>query len=302
MLASVNPASPSDHLAPELAAALTRALFCGFRSGECRVAVYVAYSDESEVGSPGGEFLFGGYVASESDWPCVSAAWQDRVLDGSPTIPYLHMREIRDENWRAERGISYNDAEERVSEAARVMNSFGNMAAITSIMRRADLEAVFHGGYRRRRYVPVGLNEPDYLCFIAYARHILGHVYRKWPDAQKVNFVVSRKQGITNHIATFRDAMQDFLAPPLKKLVGELIPASMELQVPLQCADVLLWHLQRYYACGRYQQGMDTCDRVRLAHLIQNGALDGRVHEWNRDELADMAENWTKAGLLRSAS
>src|SRR5207247_2038198 len=138
-------------------------LFCGFRQGERRMAVYVAYSDESEVAQPNGEFLFGGYIANETDWPCVSRAWQERVLDGPPPIPYLHLREIRNAAWRSQHGITLNDSEERISEAARIMNSFGNTAAMVSTIRRADLEGLFHRGYATRKNVPVGINEPDYL-------------------------------------------------------------------------------------------------------------------------------------------
>jgi hypothetical protein len=126
------------------------------------VAVFVAFSDESEVDQPHGEFFLGGYVAKEDEWPWVRRAWQERVLDGPPKIPYLHMREIRDEQWRNKYHISFNDAEERVSEAARIMDSFGNMAVIASTIKRSDLRDVFHKRYNKRKHVPTGINDPDY--------------------------------------------------------------------------------------------------------------------------------------------
>src|ERR1700686_3067758 len=94
---------------PQLAEALIRSLFCGFRPGEKRMAVFVAYSDESGSGDARGQFLVGGYVASEQDWPYVAGAWQERVLDGPPRIPYLHMRECRNADWRQEVGVSYTE-------------------------------------------------------------------------------------------------------------------------------------------------------------------------------------------------
>jgi hypothetical protein len=54
------------------------------------VAVYVAFSDEASVRNTEGEFFVAGYVASELEWPWVARAWQERVLDGPPRIPYLH--------------------------------------------------------------------------------------------------------------------------------------------------------------------------------------------------------------------
>jgi hypothetical protein len=125
------------------------------------VAVFVAFSDETEVAQADGEFFFGGYVAREDEWPWVSRAWQERVLDGPPSIPYLHMREIRNEDWRATHGISLHDAESRVSEAARIMQSFGNIAVVASSIRRSQLKETFQLRYKKAKHVPVGLDQPD---------------------------------------------------------------------------------------------------------------------------------------------
>ena len=208
------------------------------------------------------------------------------------------MREIRNAEWRNKHHISFNDAEERVSAGAKVMASFGNMAAIASTVNRADLQDLFHKRYGKRRNIPAGIREPDYLCFIAYAAFMLGQVYNKWPEAERVNFVISRKKKVRHHIGTFRDELQKLMKPPLVDLVGDLIPASPEDQLPLQAADALLWHIQRYYASGRDQRKMNASDRIHLANLIHNGGLDGTVHTWERSELVEMAEQWTDAGLI----
>jgi hypothetical protein len=72
----------------------------------------------------------------------------------------------------------------------------------------------------------------------------------------------------------------------------------MENVLPLQAADALLWHIQRYYACGRDQGKMDASDGLHLAYLIQNGKLDGTIHAWGRDDWEKMAEGWASAGLI----
>jgi hypothetical protein len=94
-----------------------------------RLAVYVAYSDEAAIAGSEGEFLVAGYVAAENEWPWLERAWQDRVLDGPPTIPYLHMVEIRGRPWRDEHGLSYYQGEQRVDEAIRVLYSTGSLFA-----------------------------------------------------------------------------------------------------------------------------------------------------------------------------
>ena len=140
------------------------------------MSVFVAYSDESGVGDPSGEFLVAGYIAPENDWQWIAGAWQERVLDGPPRIPYLHMREIRNPDWRTQNRISANDAEERVDEAVRVMRSSGSVYALASVMKRSDLLDIFsHADFKRsKKKTVIGLDEPDYLCFIGYAAFVLG--------------------------------------------------------------------------------------------------------------------------------
>jgi hypothetical protein len=208
------------------------------------------------------------------------------------------MREIRNDQWRSRYHLSFNEAEDRVCEAARIMDSFGNMAAIASIIRPSDLHNVFYKRYKKRKHVPTGIDEPDYFCFLAYATYIIGQVHRKWPGAERVNFVVSHKKTVTHHIESFRDELQKAILPDLSDLVGDLIAANQEDTIPLQCADVLLWHMQRYYASGRSQRNMNSSDAMRLAGLIQNGVLDGTVHEWELGELEQMSEQLAEAGLI----
>ena len=263
-----------------------------------QVATFLAYSDESAVGHVDGEFFFGGYVAREDEWPWMTRAWQERVLDGPPPIPFLHMREIRDPRWRSEQDISFNDAEERISEATRIMDSFGNIAGIISTVRKSDMRDVFASRYRKHKNIPVGINEPDYPCFLAYAAFMIGQVYRKWPEVHKVNFIIDQKKTISHHIATFKDELTEYLEPEFRYLVGQVIPGTKEQFLPLQAADVLLWHVQRYYAAGQCQPRMDASDAMRLARLIQNGTLDGTVHHWGRSELELMADKWERVGLI----
>jgi hypothetical protein len=232
------------------------------------MAVITAFSDETEVHSAEGKFLMGGYIAPADDWPLVESAWQDRVLDGPPKLPYLHMRKIRNSKWQQKYGITDYQAGCRVTEAAQVMHSFGNLAVIASSVRRSYLGEVFHAGrYKNNHYIPRGIDQPDYLAFVGYALFTVGQVHKKWPHARKVDFVVERKKGVTEHVREFKDELQKLLDPPLAGLVGELIPASAKDSLPLQAADVLLWHIQRYYAVDEDQNKMQVLDQERLGLL-----------------------------------
>lgn len=275
---------------------LIRPLVSSYLRPEQSVAVFGAYSDETE--NPRGQFLVGGYIACQDEWPWVARAWQERVLDGPPRIPYLHMREIRRPAWRIKHHVSVNDAEERVSEAARIMDSFGDVAATSSMIHRKDLSDIYHSRYRRKKNVPLGLDEPDYLCFLAYAYNVIHLAHVKWKEAERVDFVVSRKKSISDHVREFKEDLAELLQPPFKELVGDLLVVSMEDRLPLQAADVLLWHLQHYYACGQNQFKMRLPDRMRLAQLTHEGNMSGVIHEWKREELERIANKWFAMGRV----
>jgi len=131
--------------------------------------------------------------------------------------------------------------------------------------------------------VSVGVDEPDYLCFLGYAEFTLGHIYKHHGNANKVNFVVSIKQKVTHRLGRFHEEMSRLIGPPLDALVGDLIPARMEKQIPLQAADVLCWHLQRYWS-GK----ADGVDKRRMALL---GDKNGFLHEYTDSDLDGFADS-----------
>jgi hypothetical protein len=110
--------------------------------------------------------------------------------------------------------------------------------------------------------------EPDYMCFLGYAWVVLNYLDNFHPEAEKVDFVVEHKMGITKHIQEFHSHLSSDLksigSESLGKLVGQLIPSGKE-RIPLQAADVLCWHTGR----ARRPETMDAADIRRyktLAH------------------------------------
>jgi hypothetical protein len=246
------------------------------------VSVYVAFSDESAIADTGGEFLVAGYVASEENWEWITRAWQERVLDGPPRLPYLHMTDIRSSAWRAENSISFNDAENRVSEAVRILYGSGGLTAMASVIKRKDITEIIHSLYPTKKKIPLGLDEPDYACYMAYLGIMLIRVRAVSPAATLVNFVCSSKnKKITKGLNAIMDVTRAYLMdnwPERAPLLGNLIPASPQLQLPLQSADVLCWHLQRYYS-GTF----DRTEESRMWYLLKE--RDGAIHNWEREDL-----------------
>jgi hypothetical protein len=233
------------------------------------MAVFISGSDESAGRTQRDTFLFAGWVGPEEDWSRFFApAWQERVLNGPPAIPYLHMTEIRSQQWRAKYGISKLEADDRIDEAFVLLDTMQSFYPI-GISLDAGL---IRDKFANARVVSSTASgapkpfDPDYFCFLFYAYFALTYVDMNFPDAEKVDFIVERKGHITKYIEGFHSnlpkALEALDKPLLSRLVGELIPGD-KARVPLQAADVLCWYTARY----RQPETMDTADLRRYAKI-----------------------------------
>jgi hypothetical protein len=243
------------------------------------VAVFVSFSDESGPGnSTDGTFLVSGYVAEESEWPYIAHAWQQWVLDGPKKIPYLHMIEIDDE-WQ----LKYGDMESTLDEAARLLSHSGSLRIVRSRVDLAELsEAV--SAYDGK--APRTLRDPDYYCYLKYFVAVTIGVHRTFPLAERIDFVVSRKQYVTHHLEKSHDDLKSWFykhVPQVEGLIGDIIPGDMKDRLPLQAADFLCWHLQREEA-GKITQKQ----RQRLASA--QGISRPITLDWSSEELRSVVD------------
>ena len=255
------------------------------------MTVLVSGSDESSGRHHRSIFLHGGFVAPEEDWSNLFAsAWQKSVLTGPPTIPYLHMTEIRSRAWREKYGLSAAEAERRVDEAFLVIESVGSLTPISSQINGGRFRDEFPSKMR----VASGAMkkfEPDYIGFIGYVFVVLAYLEQEHLEVEKVDFIVERKTGITQQLKEFYDSMpkplEELGLASQAKLLGELIPASKD-RVPLQAADVLCWHSQRAET-GR----LSRIDENRYATLARRR---GCRHEWTDDDITKLKLALSKSG------
>jgi hypothetical protein len=252
------------------------------------MAVFVSGSDESSGRNRRDPFFFGGFVGPEEDWSRFFApAWQERVLDGPPAIPYLHMTDIRSRAWRDKYGISKLQADDRIDEAVILLDAMANLYPIGIHVDAGHLGDTFSNIRVTPRTGGAGRFDPDYICFLAYTYIVLSHVARNHPDAEKVDFVIERNGHVTRYIQEFHFSLAQCLKqlgrPDLAGLVGDLIPGGKE-RVPLQAADVLCWHASRPI------ETMDSNDIKRFAKLARR---DGCRVEITKEEISQI-----EAGVL----
>lgn len=215
------------------------------------MAVFVSASDESDGGHHRSKFWYGGWVMPKSDWEKYFApAWQERVLRPHPKIPFLHMTDIRNPEWLRKHSLTWDQAQEKMDDAAVVIDQMGSLYPIAvGVNGGSFLDA--HGkkkvmqnvaGTKGARFLV------DHYSFNAYVLAALNHIYHRHPDAEKVDFIVERKEGVSEKLTEFYDTFADSLRhigrPELVKYLGKLTAVGKD-YIPVQAADMLCWHISR---------------------------------------------------------
>lgn len=248
------------------------------------MSVYVAYSDETGTPSPNGAFVVGGYVGPENEWPLFSKRWAENVLNPPPSIPYLHMVEMRSKGFRASHGLTDAEGLAKVTAGINTITGDSHIRRYFGTINRGGLQQVQQRIEREGFKYPHYLKDPDYMCFLAFARTLVLDVAETCGEVTRINFMVAKKSPVTHHYKGFRDELKAFFQdshPSAASLIGDLTPASQDLHIPLQASDCFLWHLQRAYA-----QNLDAEDEKNLDLLEQT---PGGGVEWSVDQLVAFA-------------
>jgi hypothetical protein len=253
------------------------------------MAIFVSGSDETSGKTQRDNFVFAGWVAPEEEWSRFFApAWQERVLDGPPAIPYLHMTDIRSPRWREEYRISQLDADDRIDEAFRLIDTMQSLYPVGIMVDAGHVRDRF----AKTRVTALRLKakarafEPDFVCFLAYSWIVLNYLDQHHPEAEKVDFVVEKNGATTKHIQDFHSALAQSLEalgnPSLARFVGDIIPGEKG-RIPLQAADLLCWHTAR----SRHPETMDLADRRRYATIAHR---KGTYEQISNEQVFRMAE------------
>lgn len=247
------------------------------------MAVFLAASDETSTHDGRGNLFSGGFIAPTMDWTeHFTPAWEERVLNRVPRIPYLHMTSIRSRSWRAKYGLSGIEAERRVESAIDVIDSMGSLFLISARMNEGlwrDLYKHFGIVRENSRQVAVDRMPADMQSFFGFVTVALQYGVEN--DAEKVDFIVERKDGVTQVLSDMFERLRvnypELGAPEYAAIMGELIPGGKE-RVPLQAADVACWHIQR--------QDQGTLDPIDYKRLDRIGSKFGQHF--------NMKDEWTK--------
>ncbi|MGA8739918.1 MAG: hypothetical protein WB561_01885 [Terracidiphilus sp.] len=145
----------------------------------------------------------------------------------------------------------------------------------------------------------------DYPSFHGYVYLVLT-VLSLYPKTEKVDFVIEKKREVFPAMHDFHEGLGESFRniglPRFAEIIGELIPGDKK-RIPLQAADLLCWHTQRFAASVRNPTiTFSEVDSQRYAKLIRLGT----GHTWEREmieELCDtLFEDWRKLNEVEGIS
>jgi hypothetical protein len=248
------------------------------------MAVFVCVVDESYDQD---NFFYGGFAAPITDWEgCFATAWNERVLNGPPRIPYLHMREILNPDWQKEYGLTEKDAHHRLDEAANVICSMGSLIPVIVYADKKQYDSTLGkvefqpGGRSKHRF------KPDYMSFIYVSAKQLEKIREWYPDVERVDFRPDQNGHVTKILGEFRDEFVETLRTrgddQVAALIGHLKEVGKDC-VAAQAADMLVWHARR---AKRGTPGdRDVKMRLRYWHMIEGGKGTSEARFGHRGEL-----------------
>jgi hypothetical protein len=214
------------------------------------MAVFVCAADETADQNPRGNFVYAGFSAPVDIWEgTFAAAWNERVLQGPPQIPYLHMTDIRSAKWQAKHGLTATEVSKRLDEASRVIRSTGALIPVAISVPEQEFIDLLRQPVRmvNSPQYRVTTLEADHLCFLYFALTQLHWIYDAYPDVERVDFWIERNDPITTNLGQyFADlpAALEFIGRPhLVPLVGELNLVGKD-RIPAQVADMFGWHVR----------------------------------------------------------
>jgi hypothetical protein len=212
------------------------------------VSTYLFATDESNAPRPDGFFYRCGLLAPEDDWGrYFIPAWREAVIESSPKIPHLHMREIYNAAWCAKYGLTRLQADAKVTAAVDVLSTLGSVQVLGSRISTGhtkqtmqEVQLVVAEGA-----VPVDREYPVFVLLNLGALVAASHE----PECTRVDTLVEENGVVTSIL----EQLHASAAPALRKLGwSESIPQLMgefkrggKKDIPLQAADVVCWFAQR---------------------------------------------------------
>ncbi len=204
------------------------------------MAFLQAYIDDS-AGETGDQRLFlGGYINTTANWALFSDAWAEELKTAPPVSSF---KMVEANALRGEFGGWSNDTkDEKLRGLVRVIQHFRPLSFQFSVSRQAYFEHTTPNA-------PRGLN-PHFVSTFGVIAMICNYLKSQNIDTQ-VDFIFDEQSGVSADIGLMWEYMSKNLPNGARRLIaGAPIFRNDKDTLPLQAADMLVWHLRREHEMG----------------------------------------------------
>jgi uncharacterized C2H2 Zn-finger protein len=218
-------------------------LFSGYSSryrSRKGIAMLQAYVDDSKQ-LHGKNIFMAGFVSSAENWLHFSDAW-DAELKAYPSIEYFKCSE-----WKAKRKQFRNfgklDREIKASRLCEVINDHSLWSFQISVNEK-DVRQVFDDS------VPYGIRTPYFLLFMGVVVGLARYQLEMGNDSP-IDVIFDEQNQIQRLVSAIYGGLKEMQPNALQGVMGgQPVFRSDRDVLPLQAADLLAWHAQKFTRDG----------------------------------------------------
>lgn len=253
-----------------------------------------AFADESSSGDSRGIFTVSGYIGRPAEWEEFSEKWA-AFLAQTPSIPFFRMASLRSKEWRAEHGISKEQADAKVATMESLLiQSPHILYSDVFTVTQSDFTAIISPEVKRFRLKNTWLKTPYNYAFQYFVRLAMEKA-KLLGVQEQIDFVFDCND------ALFRDAdkmlreLKKGLPEPYASTLGTALPGNNERIMPLQAADLLAARIKDHCM----NPGDIECERL-ARKTAGTGVRNITVHA-KQPLLAAFARRLSKATIKKSS-
>lgn len=230
-----------------------------------------AFIDDSGNDGKSPVFVLAGFVASAEAWETFSSDWGSALNpEGSFQMGVLKMADVYRNRVRGSRYYGLSDAERdaRLKSLIQIVNRHA-MHGIVSVVPYELYNRIIRGNFNLQS--TTALDRPYFLSFFGVMARLF-QITQSLKLDDKIDFIFDTQESESK--ALLRSEYDRFisLAPDNIASLSGGYPSFQndEEALPLQAADMLAWHIRKYYVA--YQSGKDPTQdpsNVYLANLFR---------------------------------
>lgn len=245
-----------------------------------------AFTDDSASEKGDLRLFMAGYLNRAEKWALFSEAW-DEELRASPSIEYLKMSEaqhLKDQF----KGWSSPQRDEKLRGLARVIRHFKPVSFEFSIDREEFYRVV-------KPVSPRGLGNPHFTACMAIVWNVARFSAQQGGNIP-IEFIFDKQDGVDEDF----NLVFEFAKKSLPKAASRLIRGKPRFEddkqlLPLQAADLLVWHLRREHEDRQEQLPLTDLLRAEVGHVMIGEIDSTMMQRW-----ADHHSQQPGVPLLRS--